>query len=93
VKIGDLGTARNINSLTMNNNTFIGTYNYMSPQIFRSESYTTKADVWSFGCVVYELVTLRRAFNGSVFEMMRQVESRLDMPHVTSDRIQVLLEK
>jgi serine/threonine protein kinase len=66
VKIGDMGLARDTTSLTKKGNTICGTLNYMSPQLVREEFYTNKTDVWSFGCVVYELITLEKAFDGKV---------------------------
>ena len=34
----------------------------MPPEQFKGEAYGTKADVWALGCVLYELLTRRRAF-------------------------------
>jgi len=34
----------------------VGTPLYMSPQILRSERYTTKSDIWSFGFIFYEIL-------------------------------------
>ena len=34
----------------------------MPPELFRGEQYDAKADVWSLGCILYELATRRRAF-------------------------------
>jgi NIMA (never in mitosis gene a)-related kinase len=45
--------------------TSIGTPYYMSPEIMREKRYNHKSDMWSLGCVVYEMVALRRAFDGS----------------------------
>jgi NIMA (never in mitosis gene a)-related kinase len=35
----------------------------MSPELFSNEPYNHKSDIWSFGCCVYEMATLRQAFN------------------------------
>lgn len=37
-----------------------GTEKYMSPEIRTSQPYDEKSDIWSFGCVVYELFTLQQ---------------------------------
>uniref|UniRef100_A0A1I8F5V0 non-specific serine/threonine protein kinase n=1 Tax=Macrostomum lignano TaxID=282301 RepID=A0A1I8F5V0_9PLAT len=35
---------------------------YVSPEIVKSEAYNNKTDIWSLGCVLYELLTLNHAF-------------------------------
>ena len=34
----------------------------MAPEIFEGVPYDDKADVWSMGCVLYEMAALRKAF-------------------------------
>ena len=44
--------------------TCVGTPQIISPEIFKSESYSYKTDIWSLGCVLYEVCALRWAFHG-----------------------------
>ena len=39
-----------------------GTLHYMAPEILDDQPYNHKADLWSLGCVLYELCTLRHPF-------------------------------
>lgn len=45
--------------------TCIGTPQYMSPEMTSNRIYTHKTDIWGLGCVLFELCTLRPAFDGA----------------------------
>ena len=63
IKIGDL----NVSKLYNNNNlshTQTGTPFYASPEVWENKPYDYKSDIWSLGCLFYELVTLNPPFHG-----------------------------
>lgn len=39
-----------------------GTPYYASPEVWRDEAYDVKSDIWSLGCVLYEMITLKPPF-------------------------------
>ena len=45
----------------------VGTACYMSPEQTRGVEVDSRTDIWSFGCVLFEMVTQRRAFGGATF--------------------------
>lgn len=65
VKLGDFGLARVLHHETSFANTYVGTPYYMSPELVNNMSYNEKSDVWSMGCVLYELCALHPPFTAS----------------------------
>ncbi|XP_066284040.1 serine/threonine-protein kinase Nek4-like [Branchiostoma lanceolatum] len=63
IKVGDLGIARVLDSSSDMATTLIGTPYYMSPELFSNKPYNHKSDIWALGCCVYEMATLKHAFN------------------------------
>lgn len=63
IKVGDLGIARVLETSSDMATTLIGTPYYMSPELFSNKPYNQKSDVWALGCCLYEMCTLRHAFN------------------------------
>ena len=44
--------------------TIVGTFQYMAPEVLQGTEADSRADIFSFGCLLYEMVTGRRAFEG-----------------------------
>ena len=58
--LGDFGAARSISD-TMGK-TFVGTFDTMAPEVLKCEKYNASADIWSLGCIWYELIAGRKPF-------------------------------
>lgn len=44
----------------------VGTPCYISPELCEGKPYNQKSDIWALGCVLYELASLKRAFEAAV---------------------------
>jgi len=60
VKVGDLGLGRQLSEQTLQGggqvHSKVGTPLYMSPEVLHGDGYDFSSDVWSVGCLLYELV-------------------------------------
>ena len=63
IKIGDL----NVSTIAKKGvaNTQTGTPYYASPEIWNDKPYNSKCDIWSLGCIIYEMANLHVPFRGT----------------------------
>ena len=61
-KLGDMNVSKVIKDKVLLTQT--GTPYYASPEVWNDEPYSYKSDLWSIGCVIYELCSLRPPFQG-----------------------------
>lgn len=96
VKIGDFGISRVLKSTYDCAQTAIGTPYYLSPEICQEKPYNQKSDIWSLGCILYEITTLRHAFDSSnmkglVLKILRG--NYPPIPDIYSDNLRNLLSE
>ena len=76
--------------------TILGTPAYMSPEQARGRKVDKRADLWAFGCVIYELLSGKQAFRGEDMAgtLSKVIETEPDwsvLPSKTPPRIRKLL--
>ncbi|KAJ7066596.1 kinase-like protein [Mycena amicta] len=62
VKLGDFGLSKALSAASFAN-TYVGTPYYMSPELMQEKAYDSKSDIWSLGCLIYELCALKPPFH------------------------------
>src|SRR6266705_1299191 len=103
-KVLDFGLARRVDGRdTPATTTFVtrpgfvvGTPGYLSPEQVRGEEHDARADIFAFGCVLYECLTGRRAFSGgTVADILAATLGRDPgwevLPSETSEKVRDLL--
>ena len=61
-----------------------GTPYYASPEVWEEKPYDNKSDVWSLGCVIYEMITLRPPFQAKSMEDLYKKVMRGIYPKISS---------
>jgi len=94
IKVGDFGISRVLKSTYDCAQTAIGTPYYLSPEICQEKPYNQKSDIWSLGCILYEITTLRHAFDstnmkGLVLKILRG--NYPPIPDTYSDNLRQLI--
>jgi len=70
IKLGDLNVSKVVKNRLVYTQT--GTPYYASPEVWRDEPYDVKSDIWSLGCVLYEMCNRCPPFNGRKMEELYQ---------------------
>ncbi|CAG9466562.1 unnamed protein product [Pedinophyceae sp. YPF-701] len=70
LKLGDFGVSKVLSGTNVFTKTSVGTPYYLSPEICKNQQYNHKSDIWSLGCVLYEITTLKHAFDAQSLQML-----------------------
>jgi len=92
-KLADLGISRVI-KLNDVNKTYCGTPYYASPEMVLQKDYYLNTDVWSLGVVLYELVCLKKPFEGADnLELMKNIVNKkiVEYPQNIDQRLLILI--
>jgi NIMA (never in mitosis gene a)-related kinase len=69
-RLGDFGVSKVLNGTHNLASTAVGTPYYLSPEICLNKKYDHKSDVWSLGCVLYELVSGAHPFDAASLKLL-----------------------
>lgn len=99
IKLTDFGTAKIIENEEDNGraNSFVGTAEYVSPELLNDKATCKSSDFWALGCIIYQLLAGRPPFKGNneyqTFQKIIKMEYTLpdEIPDVAKDLIKKLL--
>jgi len=94
----DISTSPTISRLATMQGVLLGTAAYMSPEQAKGKSVDRRADIWAFGCVMYEMLTGKQAFTGetvtdTLAAVIKEEPDWSQLPKATSARVRVLLRR
>jgi len=69
IKLGDFGVSKCLGTGKFAK-TSLGTPYYLSPEVCAGQNYDYKADIWMLGCLIYELSSLRKPFEGETLPLV-----------------------
>ena len=95
LKLGDFGISKALADDDELATTACGTLYFMSPEVCIKEPYGPKADLWAMGVILYELITLKKPFEGPNTRILfdKIVNQPLDpLPDDTSADVQLVVK-
>ena len=94
IKISDFGFAKTFNDNDLIS-TFCGSPLYMAPEILKLKEYTNKADIWSLGVIVFEIIFKKHPYpSKNKAELIKHLKNntKINIPHI-DEKLKDLLEK
>jgi len=93
-KLGDL----NVSKITTRGlgYTQTGTPYYASPEVWKDKPYNSKSDIWSLGCVFYELIMLNTPFKGKSMKDLYEKVKKGEYPQIPkyfSPKFQIVIDR
>jgi eukaryotic-like serine/threonine-protein kinase len=94
----DISTSPTISRMATQAGVLLGTAAYMSPEQAKGKSVDRRADIWAFGCVLYEMLTGKIAFGGetvtdTLAAVIKEEPDWSQLPAATPMRVRVLLQR
>jgi len=94
----DISTSPTISRMATMQGVLLGTAAYMAPEQAKAKPVDRRADVWAFGCVLYEMLTGKQAFTGetvtdTLASVIKEEPAWKLLPSTTPMRVRVLLQR
>jgi len=90
-KISDFGMSRKVDNRYVGGNTKndIGPIRWMSPESLKTQQYSVKSDIWSFGILIYEIVARQEPHANEVdqFEVAQLIRDQSLIPKISKEKI------
>ncbi|XP_076088836.1 mitogen-activated protein kinase kinase kinase 2-like isoform X2 [Mytilus galloprovincialis] len=98
VKLGDFGSSKRLQTICSITGlkTVVGTPYWMAPEVINGEGYGRKADIWSLGCTIVEMLTQRPPYAdyesmAAIYKIATEDHPQYKLPSNTSKECVLLL--
>ncbi|HXO44563.1 MAG TPA: protein kinase [Candidatus Cybelea sp.] len=94
----DMGDSPTLSRMATQAGVLMGTAAYMSPEQAKGKAVDRRADIWAFGCVLFEMLTRKMAFCGdtatdTIASVIKDEPDWSQLPPTTPVRVRVLVER
>jgi len=94
----DISTSPTISRMATQQGVLLGTAAYMPPEQAKAKAVDRRADIWAFGCVLYEMLTGKQTFTGetvtdTLASLIKEEPDWSRLPSATPMRVRVLLQR
>ncbi|KAH9498127.1 Mitogen-activated protein kinase kinase kinase 2 [Bulinus truncatus] len=100
IKLGDFGASKRLQTITSATGlkTAVGTPHWMAPEVINGEGYGRKADLWSVGCTVVEMLTMKPPFAdyepfAAMFQIATCKHPKYELPSGSSTTVKEFLQQ
>ena len=93
-KLGDLNVAKVVENELLRTQT--GTPYFASPEIWEDKPYNFKSDIWSIGCILYQMAALDMPFRGkNIKEVYYNLKNIIipSLPEIYSEELMIMIKK
>mmetsp|Transcript_21342 Transcript_21342/g.54414 ORF Transcript_21342/g.54414 Transcript_21342/m.54414 type:complete len:919 (+) Transcript_21342:109-2865(+) len=85
LRMGDFGISKVMNCTGAFAKTFVGTPYYLSPEVISEKPYTWPSDIWSMGCILYQMCMQKVPFDARNISELAQKILNSNIPKIGSD--------
>ena len=77
-KLADFGLSQHLSEAENRGSAqaMVGTRGYLAPEVAKGQLYTTKADLWSLGCLLFAMITVKLPFGSKQVVYLDNVEEK-----------------
>ena len=80
IKITDFGVSKKLSTIESKTNSQVGTQHYMALEIEKGEKYNNKVDIYSLGCIIYELFNLEEYYMDKILNKQIKINTDIYNP-------------